>query len=593
MEDHAVHSGGEDRKGAGRVPAWLIALWRRELTPTTGRIVCLFSVLLVFGVLLSPMLRDGIWKGHDRSAHTLRVLNTVSALADNQFPPIINSAHENAFGYSWNRFYPPLSAYLAAGCAHIAGLLGASSPFAGMKAAWLCIVLASGAAMYCFLRHALRSRFAAALGVCLYVSAPYFVSCVYIRFALGEIMMFVFLPLVALGLYSIFYEQGEKNRLLALGTSGLLLSNAPASIILLLCLAVFSLLHVKSFFNPRIVRQLGINIAVTLAVTAFFYVPFFEQWREGNIHAFVNMWGASLQSLREEGANLWWFLLPKKIVRMFFYYGFPLLFWAGWLFFKTPQKRATIIIALLSVGLTFAMSKHMPWPLIIPEPLAFVRYIQFPWRMLSVAVFLLCILAAYNAAAYITERTRPKALCATALACCLAMAFIFPSGRLAALSPAETHAYDYLPEKSVPFKDEFPKMNAAPVVIDGDAALSGVRKERSRLTFSVAAAPNPSRIELPFFAYLGYTAVLESRDGMKTPLDLTESHRGLWSVEVPGSASGTVRVAYTGTLAGRASFALSLAALAATALHAAWTLVARLRKKAPCANPRDTDASHR
>lgn len=519
------------------------------------------ALALVILVLLAPMVREGMWKGHDGSSHILRLHNTISALQTGQFPPVINSAQENAFGYSWNLFYPPLSAYLAAAATLGLETLGVSSPFTGMKLTWLTIIFAAAASMYFFLSHVFRSRFAASMGTILYITAPYFISCVYIRFALGEVMMFVFLPLLATGAYSVFYENGDKNYLLTVGTAGIILSNVPASFILLLCLIFFTLLHVKSLSNTRILRQLGVNIIFTSGIAAFFYVPLFEQWAHGNIVAFTNMTGASLESLQNQGVKLWWLILPRKIVRMFFYYGFPILFCAGWLFLKTPQKRWTKIIALFCLLLSFAMSKWMPWAYVTPFFFNFVTYIQFPWRMLGVTIFLLSTLAAYNSEQFFLRENRPRTLLITAVLCIIGTLFIFPSGRYATIVRPETHTVDYLPSKSVPFKEKFAAMKAVPVISSGAAHIENLEKTGSTLSFLINHVQVQTIVEMPYFAYLGYSAMLKTSKGAEMALPLHESDKGLWSVTIPENVSGKVIMAYTGTPASRAGYRISQAAL--------------------------------
>lgn len=536
---------------------------------------------LIFCAMLAPMLRDGIWKGHDLSPHILRTLSTLSALEGGQYPPVINSAHENAFGYSWNLFYPPLSAYIASGLTLLLKAGGVSSPFAAIKLTWFLIILASAASMYWFLHHVFRSRFASSIGTCLYVTAPYFASCVYIRFAFGEIMMFVFLPILALGLYSVFYGDGKKNWLMTIGVSGIILSNIPAAIILLLCLIVFSLLHIQFLRNGRVIRTLAVNAVLTFGITAFFVIPLFELWKSGTIHALVNMNGTSLGSFAGQSVKLWWLLVPRKIERMFFYFGFPLLFCAGWLFFKVPQIKGTKIIAAASLILAFAVCRWMPWQYIAVGPLAIVKYIQFPWRMLGVAIFLLCILSARNAHLYFTEKAKPRALFAISAACVLAMLLIFPSGRALTLSPKEANISDYLPEKSVPFKAEFATMKAVPTLLAGNARVENINKNKTKLSFTIVNAEGDSVIQLPYFAYPGYVATLRKNDSATTGLELRESAYGLWSVTVPEHTNGEVSLAYTGTNATRLGFAISLAACALLPLYILASFFLSRRRKPP------------
>lgn len=543
---------------------------------------------LIFCTMLAPLLRDGIWKGHDRSAHELRILNTLSALEDGQYPPVINSAHENALGYSWNLFYPPLSAYVATGLTLALKAVGVPSPFAALKLTWFLIILASAASMYWFLRHVFRSTFASCIGTCLYVTAPYFVSCVFVRFALGEIMIFVFLPILALGLYSVFYEEGEKNWLMTIGVAGIVLSNTPASILALLCLTVFSLLHIHFLQDGRVIRMVAVNAVLTFGITAFYIIPFFELWKSGTVHAFVNMEGTSWESFTHQSVKLWWLLIPRKINRIFLYFGFPTLFCAGWLFFKVPQTKGTKILAVAALLLILAMSEWMPWKYLGGGPLEIVKYLQFPWRMLSVTIFLLCILSAHNARLYFTDKAKPCALLAISAVCVLAMFVIFPSTRIQPIATKETGSDDYLPEKSIPFRRELATMKAVPTLLSGNATIENIDKNRTKLSFTIVNAEGHAVIELPYFAYLGYTATLRKNDSTTADLELYESPRGLWSVTVPEHTTGKVSLAYTGTKATKLGSTISLAACALLPLYILAGVFLSHRRKPPPLSPPKT-----
>lgn len=291
--------------------------------------------------------------------------------------------------------------------------------------------------------------------------------------------------------------------------------------------------------------------------------------------------GATLDSFISRGCELWWFFVPRKSGRMFFYLGFPILFCAGWLFFKVPQIKGTKIIATSSLLLTLAMCRWMPWEYVAVGPIAIIKYIQFPWRMLSVTVSLLCILSAYNARLYFTDKNKPRALLAISCACTLAMLFIFPSARVQPLYPKEADINDYLPEKSVPFQSEFATMKAEPTLLSGKARTENINKNRTKLSFTVVNTEGHSVIQLPYFAYPGYAATLRENGNTATSLELCESEYGLWSIAVPEHTNGEVSLAYTGTKATRLGFTISLAACALLPLYILTGVFLSHRRKPP------------
>lgn len=52
-----------------------------------------------------------------------------------------------------------------------------------------------------------------------YISSTYFLSNIYCRMAVGEIISYMFLPILLYGLYDIFYGKGKENYYLTIRSS--------------------------------------------------------------------------------------------------------------------------------------------------------------------------------------------------------------------------------------------------------------------------------------------------------------------------------------------------------------------------------------
>lgn len=517
------------------------------------------SILVVIGVFAAPFFGNGIWAGHDWLAHILRLFNTVSALESGQLPPVINSALDNPYGYSWNLFYPPLTAYLAAAASFGLSLMGVTSEFTAMRATWAFLLITAAMSMFSCLKHMVRVRFAALAGTMLYVTAPYFVADVFTRSALGEAMSFVFLPLICKGLYSVCYEKGEHNYLLTIGIAGILLSNIPSSIILFFALTTFFIVQCPVLMNSRVRLQILYNALFTMLIVCFFYVPLLTELFRNEITIFVLNNDDGIKRFVSQSIPITWLVFPFQLDGVHLYYGFPLLFSAGILFFFVPQNWKTVLLMCFCLAISIVVSNVMPWSR-ISKLLHFFQFIQFPWRILYVGVFLTSLLAAYNIRAVANQRYQSAVLLGVSLTVSMAMLFqLTPLNRIMVTpSDGELIYKEYLPVKTFDYIDELQKTPATVSIIDGNTTIDDISKKRSIITFTVHNINDEATIELPLLAYLGYKATLQPHGKQ---LNLHQTSRGLWSVRLKPGQEGQVRVAYEGTMAARVSFWVSVVAL--------------------------------
>ena len=111
----------------------------------------------------------------------------------------------------------------------------------------------------------------------LYILIPYRICDLFVRAALGEVLAFIFIPFVFLGVYEFIHNQGKRWWFLAIGAIGLIFSHVISVIIMFL--VCFSLLFVYSgkLWNKKAIGNLLKTIMFVLLVTAFYLFPMIEQ----------------------------------------------------------------------------------------------------------------------------------------------------------------------------------------------------------------------------------------------------------------------------------------------------------------------------
>ena len=73
-----------------------------------------YIIILVFAIVISIPLMSADFNiyGDDGIQHIARLMGTYQTITEGEFPPVIMSNFCNGFGYSWNIFYSPFTAYL-------------------------------------------------------------------------------------------------------------------------------------------------------------------------------------------------------------------------------------------------------------------------------------------------------------------------------------------------------------------------------------------------------------------------------------------------------------------------------------------------
>lgn len=537
---------------------------------------CILVLLAISVLLSSPLFYKGFFIAHDINCHMFKTVGTVKALLDGQIPPLVGPDLANGFGYAWNIFYSPLSAYIPA-------LFKIFLPtFIGsMKLFIFLTIFISGITMFYFALDVTRSKNLALLAAIFYITAPYRLQDIYIRGAMGEALAFVFIPIFFHGLFSLLSEDGRKDHYIAIGFSGLLLAHNISALMCATVAVVYILAHFRQLSNTKVIKSFIINGLFIIGLSLFYLVPLLEHRFLGNYEVFLPDRMGSLASLAGQG------LYPHQMLfQMFnkrelnFSLGLqlvlPLLF-IPMIYKQLLTNKNMMVLLLLGLGSVFLMSFVFPWTS-MPSIFSFV---QFPWRYLSLAVFFLSIPCSYIIGCLYRELELRH------FVPIILFVFIYISPILA-LTANDSKIFDqdymkvdliteqsrysqgsaffeYMPVKAKADISYLATREDRVIVTEGEAEIGNEVKRGSNLRFDITTKRD-TQVELPYLYYLGWYVSLESDQVTSetsgiTRLKAFESEKGFVSFVIPAKTEGSVRVSFQGTIRTRAAYVGSVVAL--------------------------------
>lgn len=348
----------------------------------------LFSVIFTL-LFLSPwFFTGGIGLEHDTHFFLSRLEGSARALADGQFLPAVHAYKNNQFGYGSPLFYCDLLLVPFAGLYLWTGQLIFS-----YQVMIFCITAASAFTMYLFLKR-LTDRFSiSSLLVFAYLFSNYRITDTYVRSSVGELAAMIFFPLLAAGLHSLSADEHRiASWYLTISFIGLLLTHNLSFLMGLFLFAVFAL----SYGLPWIIkhhRPILFALLCSFLLTAWFTLPMVEQLFSQQFY--LHIYGAA-SDLAGNAMKLSDYLRNRTV---FGYSGLSLpdsrrmLTNPGWFLTFAPVysiigsgKESPFIRRCLFFGLLFLL---LPLNLVPWQVLSVCRILQFPWRLVSIALPLL------------------------------------------------------------------------------------------------------------------------------------------------------------------------------------------------------------
>lgn len=531
----------------------------KELLKNEKYYSVIFILIASIFVCLPLMSKNIDMTYDDGIQHIARLMGTYQSLQEGQTNIMSNFC--NGFGYSWNIFYSPLTAFLPL----IFKILGFSFTVC-IKLFMFLVVFLSGYFMYLFTKKITKNNNMAIIAGILYIFAPYRLTDMYIRNALPELTSFVFLPLVFLGIYNIFNEEENKKYLLAIGAIGLILTHTVITMYIAIIALIYVLIDIKKLKDKNILKVLIINILLILVITSFFWVPLLEHKFSANYEVFKPGRMERTEVLISYKLDFYRLFFTKTNDYMF--YNIGLITLIGLLLTPVAFKKVKdepyykLYIFMLVTGIVLAIMtlkifpfEHMP---------SILKMIQFTFRLLEFTSFLFAFVSAINIVTVCKINLRELIILLVAL-----MILTIPyKNHIRTLETFDENilwpsvpvtqetgrvhsglaSFEYLPSKAFENRKyiETRTQNAIVMNENSSTIIESQVKNGTKMSFNVKYVLEETEIELPYIYYLGYDVTLKTANE-KIKLQTFETNNGFIGIKLPILEEGKIEVKYTGT----------------------------------------------
>ncbi len=344
-------------------------------------------VLILMGILSIPLWRPlfqgGLFFSHDSLSNLLRTSALFHTLSEKFGYVRWFKDFSYGCGYPFLNFYAPLTYYVMS----FFHLLG----FTFTASAKLLIVAQSllrGLSMYYLCRQTFEKPESLLAGAA-FIYAPYFICDVYVRGDFSESLSFSLLPLAVLFFQRLIVTGRMRYLAYASITYSLLILShnclsLPFSAVIFAYILVFGFQNRPGFYKALLAFAFGI------ALSTIFWLPALAEMKYVHLERVVGekFFYARHFKLRELISSRWGFgrnihdPMPLGI-------GWPHIFafLSSILLVRKARggRRLTVIffVSLALVG-TFLIT---PFSRKLWETLPLIRFLQFPWRLLSVTAF--------------------------------------------------------------------------------------------------------------------------------------------------------------------------------------------------------------
>ncbi len=520
----------------------------------------LFIILaLVSSLPLINLMSPGIMNAHDAPDHVARIANFYQSLSEGIIAPRWAGNLNWGFGHPILMFLYPLPSY-AASLFHVLGFSFVDSVKLVFGVSYIASVLAF------FLWARLQwNPYAGFVGAVLYGFAPYRFVDLYVRGALGEHVAFVFGPLTFLGLLML---ARNKNRwsgvIVSAGVAGLLLSHNAVSLMMvpLVFLYVIYLFIYEAASRRTFIVYCLLALSMGFAASAFFWMPAFFEGKytlrdivtKGEftnrfvpwVKFFYSPWdyGGSNSFSKEVGVAQWIAVAMSIVLALSTLRGKQRIFLQG-----------ALLAFATSLFIQTAQSGRI-W-----EVITLLAKFQFPWRFLTVSVFLTAILAATVVAVLSKKHTvLGWVLVGVAIISTFPMwkakgYLVYPETYYNGIYNSTTDTGESSPIWSVRFMEQ--RAEAPIALIDGDARIQQTFRSSTIHEYEVHAKTKSRIVENTLY-FPGWRVMV---DEAEVPVEFQDpAHRGLMTFMV-AEGYHKVRIEFGQTKLRRTADGISLAGL--------------------------------
>ena len=529
-----------------------------------------YILIIIASIIISIPLANknlNIYRD-DGVQHICRIIGTEQTLADKQFLPMIMSNLCNNFGYSWNIFYSPLTAYMS-----VVFRIFNFSYVNCLKLCMFVIVLLSGITMYKFALRITKNKKLATLASIIYILAPYRITDMYTRTALAELASFIFIPIVFEGLYIIVNEE-KKSYKLALGAAGLILTHQVIAMYTAIICFVYLIVFFKKLKSKTVLKNIGVNLLFCILMTSFYWVGLLQHYFSTSYEVFVPGRMEREEVLIFYKAKFSQLFITSSEQTMI--YAIGLLSVIGLVltpiaYKKIPEEYKKtymffLITGVILIGMTLSIFPFEK----LPQALTML---QFTFRLFTFTSFFFAFVVATNFAILIKNFKTLDIVVLLTISILLLVPYKSKldfnlkdneerliNGVRITENTGRVHAgmasMEYLPTKAFKNLKYIANRKDEVIVLDNDeAVISDYTKQASNMNCKISNINKETTIELPYIYYLGYRVYANGQE-----ITYTESDNGFIQINI--AKDSQIKVKYLGTNEMLISYAISIISFA-------------------------------
>lgn len=357
-----------------------------KMTPKNLLIVVF---ILIIPTLL-PLFKPGFFSTHDY-VNVARIEQLDAALKEGHFPT--RWAPDIRYGEPLFNFYAPLPYYVGA----LINILGFNFLTTAKILFGLSLVL-SAVFMYFFAKE-IFGRVGALVSTVLYTYAPYRAVDIYVRGALSEAWVFVFMPLIFLFAYKL--ATGEKRVYavyLSLSLAGLFLTHNITTLILSPFIVGWFLLCIYLFRKFNLIKWYALSGFLGAGLASFYLLPAFFERELVQIYRLTTGYfdfrahfvalGQLFSTFWGYGASTWgvedgfsfqlgavhWLVIAISLVTLA-------------IFIRKLKKQQVFWFSFFVLSFLLSLFMQHNKSTFIWEAIPILAFVQFPWRFLGISIF--------------------------------------------------------------------------------------------------------------------------------------------------------------------------------------------------------------
>lgn len=537
--------------------------------------VILFFSVFYLGIIIAFWLATPV--GDDMMFHLLRVGELGREMKrDNAIPVYMYRDVYYNYGYPIPIFYCSLFLYPFAFLVR----LGMREILA-YKIMITAVFIATFVVSYCCLLRWKRDNELAFAGAIVFGLQPYFLIDLFVRSAIGEAFVFVFIPIVLLGFLLVFYGVNNLEAILclAVGMMGVICSHVISTFLVLsVLLCMFAFMCFKGQINGRVIFRILSAAFICLMLSLWYVAPLLEQlvtmeFRAEKVNDLASGTVGIVSLIIPMHMNLVLSsilhidLQPSQIGgATFIMIAFVVYNAIIGKLRKLPSKVKCLMV-LYCFGIAILMMPFV-WNLLG----GIIGFIQFPWRIyiiISVIGTSIMILSLDT----VREQSYYRgimSICAVSASFVLITIFMYfmlrgtlytiTGGKIGEPSSGIEYSKETSDDLYLSKKVTYNLSDRKRIVsIQDEGELEceyDIDSEKGQVELLISGNQNDSDIwvEFPFLMYKGYRASNESNMAV---YEIRMSQNGLVEVKIPAKAVGRIVVSYYGTIVQRISFYIS------------------------------------